>query len=180
MPRIAITTTPVPTNPPDAVKEATDAAVERARERSERLRVDDVQRAQERAERVIENAEPEPETETDESETKEEEVKGLAASIAKSVQVEAAPDPDKRPDLVLPSSPEMREVLDTIQPGDNHPQILQIRVTNDDGRSMEEFIEDVRDALSDCKTTTILLQHRLVGGRLVAEHHYQTAAKEQQ
>lgn len=66
----------------------------------------------------------------------------------------------------------------TVDPDANYPKILQLQVSigDDDTRSMEEFIEDVKDALlsqANAKLATVLLSKVAIDGKHILYYHYQ-------
>lgn len=66
----------------------------------------------------------------------------------------------------------------TVDPDANYPKILQLQVSigDDDQRSMEEFIEDVKDALlsqANAKLATVLLNKVAIDGKHILNYHYE-------
>lgn len=77
------------------------------------------------------------------------------------------------------TKPERNDPLEgvTIDPDENYPKILHIvtSVGADDERTMEEFIEDVKDALvsqANAKLATVLLNKYAIDGKHILSHHY--------
>lgn len=64
----------------------------------------------------------------------------------------------------------------TIDSNENYPKILHLIVTAgaDDERSMDDFISDVRSALTNtkAKNVTVLLQQYQIQGQHILSHHY--------
>lgn len=66
----------------------------------------------------------------------------------------------------------------TVDPDANYPKILQLQVSvgDDDERSMEEFVDDVKDALvsqANAKLATVLLSKVAIDGKHILNTYYE-------
>lgn len=90
------------------------------------------------------------------------------------------PVPTKTPgrEMMSPTRTEHQPLQGvTVDPDENYPKILHVVVSvgEKDERSMDEFIEDVKDALlskADAKLATVLLSKYAIEGKHILAHHY--------
>ena len=119
----------------------------------------------------------------------EEKAETVAKDVAKSTKKQAAKKQAKdlskgstlrrTPAKEAIAKPERNDPLEsvTIDPDENYPKILHLVVSvgADDERTMEEFIEDVKDAAvsqANAKLVTVLLDKYAIQGKHILSHHY--------